>query len=175
MNPETQMNEVEFTIRAATLYRIVGNAQTVVLNEGKDGTFLNQLLSENQTPAIEALACMVMEMNLGGALAKFPVSDVYVLGEIVRYMISFYGTRPELAAKIAALCGIAMIGDGYGCPLITAPRNARLREIAELNNNLHHISKMVKYSPDFIVRVEFITMETVFHPESQFIRVVVTV
>jgi hypothetical protein len=176
------MTEFEITIRAAALYRIVGNAQTFKLNEGKDVTFLSQLmkkleLCETPCPALDALACMVMDMSCGGALAQFPVSDVDVLGEIVRYMIKFYKTYPELAANIATMCGLnSILGDGYGCILVTLTQNARFREIAELNNNFYCISKAMGDSPDINVRTEFITMEThLFHPDSQFIRVVVTV
>ena len=170
------------TIRAAALYRIVGNAQTFKLNEGKDGTFLGQLmkkldLCETPCPALDALACMVMEMSFVGAVAHFPVSDVAVLGEIVRYMIKFYKTHPELAAKIATMCGLDSILDGErGFPLFTATQNARFREIAELNNDFYRISKAMGDSSDINVRAEFITPKThLFHPDSQFIRVVVTV
>jgi len=170
------------TIRAAALYRIVGNAQTFKLNEGKNGTFLTQLKNkleqcETPCPALDALACMVLEMSFGGALAHFPVSDVTILGEIVRHMIMFYKTYPELAAKIATMCDLdSILGGERGCPLFTATQNARFKEIGELNNDFYRISKAVGDSSDINVRAEFITPKThLFHPDSQFIRVVVTV
>ena len=191
------------TIRAAALYRIVGNAQTFKLNEGKNeasrsnsegerlesvklvknsGTFLTQLmmkleLCETTCPALDALACMVMEMSFGGAVAQFPVSDVTVLGEIVRHVIMFYKTYPELAAKIATMCGVgSILGGDRGCLLVTATQNARFKEIGELNNNFYRVSKAMGDSPDINLRAEFIAPKThLFHPDSQFIRVVVTV
>lgn len=173
------MTETEMTIRAAALYRIVGNAQTLKLDEGKNGTFLTQLmmkleLCETPCPALDALACMVMEMSFGGPLAQFPVSDVTILEEIVRYMIKFYKTHPELAAKISTMCGVgSILGD---CLLVTATQNARMREIGELNCDFYRISKAMGDSPDINVRAEFIAPKThLFHPDSQFIRVVVTV
>ena len=173
---ENSVNKFEFTIRAAAFYRIIGNAQTVVLNEGKNGTFLEQLfkeISQTPSPALEALCAMVMEMNTNGALAVFPVSDVVILAEMIRRIIVFYKSNPEFATKIALMCGIAILGDGYGYPLVSAPRSARLREIAQLNNNFHNISKLMKDSS--VMCAEFTTMETVFHPESQFLSVVVNI
>ena len=175
---ESSVNKFEFTIRAATFYRIIGNAQTVILNEGKNGTFLEQLfkeISQTPSPALETLCAMVMEMNTNGALAVFPVSNVVILAEMIRYIIVFYKSNPEFATKIAIMCGFgAILGDGYDCPLTAAPRNARLREIAELNNEFRRISKAMSDSLE--VCTEFITMRTtVFHPESQFLSVVVNI
>lgn len=175
---ESSVNKFEFTIRAAAFYRIIGNAQTVVLNEGKNGTFLEQLMkdiSQSPSPALDALGVMVLEMNIGGALAVFPVCDVAVLAEMIHYIIGFYRRNPEFADKIAIMCGFgAILGDGYDCPLVAVPRNDRLREIAELNNEFCRISKATGDSLE--VCAEFITMRTtVFHPESQFLSVVVNI
>jgi hypothetical protein len=174
---ESSVNKFEFTIRAAAFYRIIGNAQTVVLNQGKNGTLLEQLMkdiSQTPSPALDALGVMVLEMNVGGALAVFPVCDVDVLAEMIHYIIRFYKNNPEFADKIAIMCEIAILGDGLGCPLSTAPRSARLREIAELNNEFRRISNAMGDSLE--VSTEFITMRTTgFHPESQFLRTVVNV
>ena len=58
---ESSVNKFEFTIRAAAFYRIIGNAQTVVLNQGKNGTLLEQLMkdiSQTPSPALDALGVM---------------------------------------------------------------------------------------------------------------------
>ena len=175
---ESSVNKFEFTIRAAAFYRIIGNAQTVMLDEGKNGTFLEQLMkdvSQTPSPALDALGVMVLEMNVGGALAVFPVCDVAVLAEMIHYVIMFYKNNPVFANKIAIMCGFgAILGDGCDCPLVAAPRNARLREIAELNNEFRRISNAMGDSLE--VCTQFITMPTtVFHPESQFLRTVVNI
>lgn len=173
--------ETVFTIRAAALYRIIGNAQTVVSKEGKKGAFLKQILNEfnndESSATLDALGNMVIQMNHEGALAQFPIDDVDILGEMIIYIINYYRSNPELASKIATMCGISAIdsiyGDGHRHQLMVATPNARFLELATLNDELYKLSKEI----DVKVRVEFfVNPDThLFHPESQFIRVVANV
>jgi len=166
------MTKTDITIRAPALYRLVGNAQTIRTNEDDAVSFLDHVLGNGISPAIEELAGMAMEMNHGGALAHFPTEDVAVLGEIVLYMIDYYRCHPDLASKIAIMCKSVIKGDGH--PLITLPRQSRMLEIAQLNDEFYKLSKEAAGT----AHVEFIMqndMPASFNSESQYIRVVVTV
>lgn len=158
------MTQTEITIRAPALYRLVGNAQTIRTNEDDNVSFLDHVLGNGISPAIEELAGMAMEMNHGGALAHFPTEDVAILGEIVLYMIDYYRCHPDLASKIAIMCK----------SVITLPCKSRMLEIAKLNDELYKLSKEAAGT----AHVEFIMqndMPASFNSESQYIRVVVTV
>ena len=173
---ETTMVEV----RAATLYRVLGNLQTLSLG---GESLLDTLCAEVESPQhLKELVAMVIEMNAGGALACFPTTDTTVLGDMFLYIIRYIRERPELAAKISTMCGIHKVGsiltgqgDGYTCPLLYARSNGRVAEIAELNRQLYELSKKLDDSAEVAVHAEFYTVDNhVFHPESQFLRVVFT-
>lgn len=178
------MSTHEFTIRAAAFYRILGNADTVVPKDGEE-SFMNHLMLESKkdgasVSAIETLIGMVIEMKHVGALATFPVEDADVLGEMVLYMIHHYSTRPELPTKIAAMCGLHQIGTiltdaGPGSGSSNS-RIKRTQEIAVLNKHFYDLSQLVGQSHDVKIHTEFVVPDKhLFHPDSQFIHVIINV
>ena len=173
--------ETEFTMefRAAAFYRILGNLQTIHQKDGED--LLNTLLKmKDIAPYQEELAGMIMEMNCRGAMAIFPTDNLTELADMVLYIARYYYLHPEAAAKISTICGIpkagsTIVGDGHTCPLLSGSSNGRIQEIASLNNNFHQLSQIIGKNNDVKINVEFFEVEnTIFHPESQYLRVIVT-
>jgi len=179
------MSTFSTTIRAPQLYRIVANANDAKLTDDTTGGLFRQLMAEKESgdagPAVNVLLDIILQMNVDRALAAFPTEDLVALGEVVLYMARYYRANPAVASKISTMCGISTIGsmlsgDGYGCPLTMASINARLREIAVLNKVFYDISNAIGDSMDAKVEAEFVAEagEGVFHHESQYIQVVVT-
>jgi len=172
-------------VRAATFYRVLGNLQTLSREVG-EGSLLDTLCPGRKPLTypqhIEELSEMILEMIWSGAHAHFPTTDTKVLGDMFLYIIRYIRERPELAAKISTMCGIHKVGtilfgqgDGYTCPLTSVRSNGRVDEIAELNRQLYELSKKLDDSTEVAVQAEFYTVENhVFHPESQFLRLVFT-
>jgi len=173
----------QFTMefRAATWYRILGNLQTIQQNDGEN--LLNTLMKiEDIAPFQKNLMSMIIQMNCSSALACFPTDDLAELGDMVLYTARHYHLHPEAASKISTMCGIhklgsIMIGEGNTCPQLHRRSNGRIEEIASLNKNFLELSELIgdRYS-DVTIKAEFCEMEnTIFHPESQYLRVIVTV
>lgn len=170
------MATLMFEIRAAALYRIVGNAQSVMSsNDGDDGSMQNELLKDADACERNSLLLgMIFQMNCDAALAVFPTVDCAVLSKMVFYIAGYYKRHPEIASKISTMCfgHQVVVGDGYHCPTVLARSSARTRETALLNENFHKLGELISDHADVTVSTEFIDHPNhIFHPESQFIRV----
>lgn len=165
------MTTFMFELRAAAFYRIVGNAQSVMASD--DGNMQNELLKyADACERNTLLFSMIFQMHHGAALASFPTTNCVVLSEMILYIARYYNRYPEVAFKISTMYfdDPGVVGDEYLCP------NARTRETALLNQNLHKVGELIGDRTDVTVSIEFIDQPNhIFHPESQFIRVTITV
>jgi len=181
---------LEFSGRAPTFYRLLSHINTVTAGKADDeeGCSLLKELSDlilvpESDLAVHHLLEMLLEMNTGSALAVFPTEDLRVLERMILFLLKYYQRNPYVSAKIWTLCGahtaVAHIGnrmgDGTQCPLVPARDQSRVMEIARLNHQLSDLAQKIKDVENPQVSVEFFkNKDHVFHPESQFIRVIVS-
>lgn len=170
------MTTLVFEIRAAALYRIVGNVQSLMSSD--DGSIQNELLKDGDTCDRNLLLLgMIFQMNCDTALAVFPTVDCAIISEMVFYIAGYYKRHSEIASKISMMCfgnqvASIVVGDGYRSPKVPA----RTRETALLNENLHKLGELIGDYADISVSSEFIDQPNhIFHSESQFVRVTASV
>lgn len=175
------MTTLVFEIRAAALYRILGNVHTV-MPDHDDTSMRNELLKEKDAAQYKSLLySMIYQMLHDSALAVFPTLDCVVLSEMMLYIARYYNRHSEVASKISTMClghqvASIMVGEECLSPVEPNRSTARTREMALLNKKFHEFGKLVANRADVTVFTEFFNIhDHIFHPDSQFIRVTVTV